>query len=357
MHDRFSQLVERLGALRAELAEWSAYRDSYQRMLAVEYDPLAARLREKRIALARLFDAALHGRTLGKRHAERLREVTIGLVTRLLEEAQDPELVALHDRHASTSFAALRLDELESLQVLARDEFGIDAQTYEGDDSPEAFADWLRERIRERQDAVPPKAKRRAAQSARALDHEAKQEQLADGGHRAIRSIFRRLVSELHPDREADPAAREQKTALMQRANQAYASDDLLGLLELQLTIDQVDPEQLAALADDQLAHYVHVLEGQWARERAELSAVIAPFARVLAGSASKSVTPALVQRRLDADIRELKHVLRGIESELILFKDLRYLKASIANFRVDDPAEDEQLSRERYARRRSRRR
>ena len=58
---------------------------------------------------------------------------------------------------------------------------------------------------------------------------------------RAVREIFRKLASALHPDRETDPGERARKTALMQRANVAYAANDLLGLLELQFEVDQID--------------------------------------------------------------------------------------------------------------------
>ena len=48
----------------------------------------------------------------------------------------------------------------------------------------------------------------------------------------SVRDVYRKLVSALHPDREADGAERERKTALMQRANQAYERNDLLELLD-----------------------------------------------------------------------------------------------------------------------------
>ncbi|WP_341888453.1 hypothetical protein [Variovorax sp. YR752] len=46
-----------------------------------------------------------------------------------------------------------------------------------------------------------------------------------------MRDIFRKLASALHPDRETDAQQRKVKTALMQKANQAYAANDLLALL------------------------------------------------------------------------------------------------------------------------------
>jgi len=60
----------------------------------------------------------------------------------------------------------------------------------------------------------------------------------------SIREIFRKLASALHPDRETDRKGREVKTALMLQVNRAYAGNDLLTLLELQ--IEQVDASHIA---------------------------------------------------------------------------------------------------------------
>jgi len=70
----------------------------------------------------------------------------------------------------------------------------------------------------------------------------AQRDQAAQGGTRAVREVFRKLASELHPDRETDPAEHARKTELMQRVNQTYKAGDLLALLELQLSIEQIDP-------------------------------------------------------------------------------------------------------------------
>lgn len=70
-----------------------------------------------------------------------------------------------------------------------------------------------------------------------------------------MRDIFRKLASALHPDRETDPAEHGRKTALMQRANVAYAANDLLGLLELQLEVDQIDQTGLDNLGDDRIKY------------------------------------------------------------------------------------------------------
>ena len=69
----------------------------------------------------------------------------------------------------------------------------------------------------------------------------------------AIRTIFRQLASALHPDREPDEQERLRKTALMSEVNAAYEKNDLTTLLRLQMQVTQVNPQNKARMADDQL--------------------------------------------------------------------------------------------------------
>jgi hypothetical protein len=57
-----------------------------------------------------------------------------------------------------------------------------------------------------------------------------------------------------HPDDERVSPAFSELT---------YKAGDLLALLELQLSIEQIDPKALAGLAEERLRHYIHVLEEQ----------------------------------------------------------------------------------------------
>jgi predicted GIY-YIG superfamily endonuclease len=87
--------------------------------------------------------------------------------------------------------------------------------------------------------------------------------QPAEQAQLTLRGVFRRLASALHPDRETDSVQRARKTALMQRANQAYAAKQLFDLLQLQLEVEQIDPRHLAGLDDNLLKHYNHMLDAQ----------------------------------------------------------------------------------------------
>ena len=338
---QFNKLIDKLGSQRRELARWQAFKQAYHARLAKDYQPLATRLRDKRKAMVALLDRALDDPSLGKRQRDKVREILCTLLDELLTEAEDAELISMHDKHSQVSYADEQEQRLEALRTQAAKEYGLNVDAYEGEASPDEFADWVDDQMRaaatEEQTPPPPRKK-----SARALAREALREQTAEGGTRAVRDVFRRLASELHPDREPDAVERGRKTELMKQVNQAYKASDLLALLELQLSIEQIDQSSLAGLAEDRLKHYCHVLEEQSQSLREEFAELIAPFTMALTDDAAPKLTPAAVIQSLDMDIRDLKAMLKDVELMLTCFRDIRHLKQSLGRYQFDSARDDD---------------
>lgn len=340
---RFNQLVEKLKVQRGDLRRWQTFQRSYQEQIRDKYQPMVSRLRSQRIALAQLFDQALDGRELGKRERDKAQYLLNQLIAGLLADGEEPLVVALHDKHAGASFAELRRERMQELRTAATEALQIDVTAYSGDESPAAFEAWLEERVRaaHADGAKPGPAPGR--KSAKAGRRETARAEVAEGGTRALRGAYRKLVSELHPDRETDSAEQARKTELMQRVNQAYKAGDLLALLELQLNIEQIDAAALAGLADEKLRHYIHVLEEQTRQLRDELAEMIEPFTMVLGDVPARRVTAEAVQQLLDRDMRDLKTTLRKIEMDVICFRDISQLKQSLGSYHIE-PLDDDDL-------------
>ena len=356
---RFNRLVEQINAQREAIAHWQAYREIYQKRLAGEYQPLAARMRERRIALVELLDRIMDSGELGQRHRAKVRDILEALLSGLLAEAEDPALVVLYDKYADVSFADTQQQQVEAMRAVAAEELGIDVDDYEGGDSPEDLADWIDVQVRAAH-AEPPPASKPRRKTAKADARATAQTEVAAGGSRALRDIFRKLASALHPDREHDVAERARKTELMKELNQAYAERDLLRLLELQIRVEQIDDETLKGLDEDRLRHYIHVLEERAGRLQEELVALVQPFALSLGDAGPRGLMPDAVARALEADIRDLKDGIRAIEQDLVRFRDVRILKQNLSGYRVASADDDEDdwppSTQGRTGRRRSRR-
>lgn len=60
----------------------------------------------------------------------------------------------------------------------------------------------------------------------------------------AVRELYRRLASEIHPDRATGPLDAHRRTAWMKRANRAKDSGDLHALMDLERELHAPPPTQ-----------------------------------------------------------------------------------------------------------------
>ncbi len=152
----------------------------------------------------------------------------------------------------------------------------------------------------------------------------AEQEQL--DAHSALRSIYRKLVSALHPDRESDPAERTRKTALMVRVNAANDSKDLLALLRLQLEIDQIDPSSVAAMADDKLRSFNRMLKEQLKELQAQYHAITGDL-HLAFDLGYDIVSPKAMTSALRSQAQRLKDMIESLKYALQAVQDDKALK------------------------------
>jgi hypothetical protein len=181
-----------------------------------------------------------------------------------------------------------------------------------------------------------------ARPKAAALVRERRQAAEADKLKQSVRDIFRKLASQLHPDREPDGAERERKTRLMQRVNVAYAANDLLGLLELQLEVEQIDHAHLNNLGEDRIKQYNKILDGQLREIEREIHMIEYAAAMEMGGEVRGRLTPQKMLRCLRADIADLKVKLAEVTAEIEEFKDVNKLKAWLKTYRPPVPDHDD---------------
>lgn len=111
----------------------------------------------------------------------------------------------------------------------------------------------------------------------------------------------------------------------MRRLNVAYAANDMLGLLEVQLEVEQIDQ---ASLSDERIKQFNKVLSGQLS----ELESKIAGFVEIasveMVADTPYEVTPAAMMRAIDNNIAELQCKIAIVEHDLQSLGDVKLLKA-----------------------------
>jgi hypothetical protein len=276
--ERFNFLIAQIEKTRAAHAEWEAivagFRQNQQQKLQPLRESLTGVCRESIFVLDRLIDQA------GWSRADRadLRQILRGSAEVLLDvDGADAEISALYEKHSEVDFATAKQDDLQRLKAEAEEMTGLNL----GDDEDILSEEDLVERMyremaaREEADAarLDEKAQRRRKSAA-----ERRSEDNSQLARQSLREIYRRLASAVHPDREADPVRREEKNALMQRINQAYAANDLLTLFEAQVQIEKLDGDVIAKVSEQRLKQYNKLLAEQLNKSRSTLTSLKSGF-------------------------------------------------------------------------------
>lgn len=328
---QFNALVSKLEAERKRLAAWHDAMPKMRARADAELMPLGDRFGACQRELILLFDAAYKSKKLTKKEREKLSDLICSMALELLDSGQDEAMAEIYERHSGEAeladdpdFLALN-DIIEQMMNGAHERGEGVFGPPDGEESDEEVSE----------SAGKPNAKGSGRKASAAATRQAEEEaRLAQ----SVRDIFRKLASALHPDRETDPAERERKTTLMQRANVAYAANDLLGLLELQFEVDQIDASKLDTLGEERIKQYNKVLAKQVDEVRKEIDELEHWLQYVMHVSAHGRITPAHMEKALTVEINTFKVKIAGIEEDLRDFQEIKVLKSFLKTYRIPAP-------------------
>lgn len=342
----FNRLSQQIARLQGDIQDWETTMARTQRRVVQELVPAQQQFQALRRDLLLQLNASSQSVRLGKVARATLSQAISALAMALLQELPEDAgcqeaIQAIYQRHTPEP-AELR--DLTALRRAVADHFDLSPE--EGaEETPESFAAFMErmlddrlaaqlealaaERAEAEADApearAAPSRKKKAptrAQAARESQRVAQAEQI----RQALRTIYRQLVRVIHPDREADPDLRIHKTALMQRANQAYAGKDLLQLLALQQELGQIDPGVLGTWGEDLLKTYNRVL-----KEHIEgLQRQVQEIQTRAAACVGSFFIPTRreFERDFEVSLREMRGAVAGLQSEMVALQSAENLKA-----------------------------
>lgn len=275
-HKRFQALLAKIDKAKLRLQQWQEQLPLFARVHAEQADPVLARLRAARRAWAFELEQHLLRGKWSKADKATLRRHVEDLSGALMDDADEPddELKSLFNRHSPDGYEQQGQQQMQSLRDFIEQGTGLDLGD-EPIDSVDELFQRARAQLGEQQAAARgdsgPRARKPTAAQRR---QEAKAREDAERVSQSVREVYRKLAAALHPDRcpaQASAEERATRTEQMARANAAYAADDLLALLSLQLQIEQVDIVHAASVAAAQVKHFNKVLAEQLAELEADV--------------------------------------------------------------------------------------
>jgi hypothetical protein len=335
-----NRLTAKLDKLRKQLAAWQNVMPLYQRH-AGDLLPLLHAYDALRAEMVRLLDKAYADKKFTRNEKAKLDDIISSMAADLLADDAPEELKKIYNRHSGGDFDAEKQEGREVVKEMMESMFGVEL---DGDfelDSPEKLMTQVGEKLQQRcaqEEAAQEQRRKARKKTAKQIAKEEQQHEEKHNVSQSIRAVYRKLVSVVHPDREQDAAVRVRKTSLMQRVNIAYDNMDLLRLLELRLEIEQLDQRMIDTISSERLRQFNKVLREQSATLEQEIRGIELFFRMRLNLAPMQSLSPDMVHRYMQEDIRNIQHTIDEIKNDLMAFRDVKNIKQWLKAYRRRSP-------------------
>ncbi len=336
----FDRLTGRIEDAQALLGAWQQQPDVILQKYRAEVEPMLQALADAQKTLVVQLDALLtsppKGLRMTARRRDALTECLLDLIDNVMAHGADDTMIDIHDRHSDAPMVEIAQEEQaeEEAEIIAlfRQTFGEGSIQRHADESHEAFVERAKARLFDAMEAEQRRedAARRKRAEKRSAKKDAKQRAkmppmsdesaAAPPGPDLLRTLYRKLASSIHPDRESDADEKLRKTEAMQGLNAAYQNKDLLSLLKLHSQTLQGDTVA-DTLAEHTLREYNALLKAQLKSLESEISRAIddatPPGIAMIHGRIKR---PEQLEKLMDADIWKMARtadIVRGTVRDL----------------------------------------
>lgn len=342
----FNTLIGKIEVKRANLAAWQEVIPAYQKKYVSEFLPLLETTQQMKIELLYCLDRACEQKGLSSTECRMMHELISHLAADLIMERDDEDLKNLYNKHSDSDFDTEEAAAMEGLKAMMESKLGLDMSDFDMNSPEDLIAhakilmqEQQAQHFAEQEAQAEQQAKRK--KTAKQIAKEAQLQAEEQETHLSIRELYRKLASALHPDREPDLQERERKTELMQRINQAYDQKNLLLLLELQMELEHIDQASINNISVSRLKHYNKILKEQLAELEHETLQVVEEFKEQFGLSPFEHVSSGNIMRHLAIEIVEIQQAIRQSKDELLIFKDIKKVKAWLKNLQRQSKMDD----------------
>ena len=184
------------------------------------------------------------------------------------------------------------------------------AESDEGETAFDSFDDWDNTKHEQQRE----QAKLRKQQE--------KREQAQKMAEQSLKTVYLKIASSIHPDREQDESKKLEKTEMLQHANAAYEQQDLFYLLKLQIQIEQNRGTSQKGLSAEQVKFYKLALDAQSQKLDDQINEIIDSLvwsenAKIAVKKSKGKVQIADLYKQIDADTSALKQQVKWEKERL----------------------------------------
>lgn len=308
-HQKLNRLIDEIEQQKQLLLAWQHAKDDIraysQKALMPAYRDLYSTLYEQMQTLwngLSFYSLSKSDRTVVEDKIQNLARLLQG--SHLLNQKQLDEVEKMHAYYMQASEYAKKKTKKKNIDTFDEPEH-IESQT------DDAFEDWNTDHY---------KQAREQAKHKRQQNKQAQAEKLVS---QSLKTVYLKIASMIHPDREQDESKKAEKTELLQRANEAYEQEDLFFLLKLQLEVEQSKTGSNKGLSTEQVKYYQMALEAQSQALQKQIQELINSLvwsnkAKIAVSKSKGQLNIEQLYKQIDADVSAVKQQLKAEKQRLM---------------------------------------
>ena len=164
-----------------------------------------------------------------------------------------------------------------------------------------------------------------------------KREQAQKMAEQSLKTVYLKIASIIHPDREQDEQLKVEKTEMLQQVNEAYAQQDLFYLLKLQIQVELNRGIAQKGLSNEQVKFYKLALDAQKQQLDGQIDDIIDSLnwtkqVKLKGQKFSNTIQIADLHKKLEVDCAELKQQVKWEKERLKYMGKLKGLDVLLGN-------------------------
>lgn len=308
---KLNRLIDKIEQQQLELKQWQQAQEQIQQYTRQTLMPVYQELHAVLFQQLEQLWKHLHEAGFSKAEATQL-DVKIQYLAAYLKDSQSlsrqqaeivDEIYNYYQQHIEHTQA--RKNRKQSAEKI---ELFFDEENNSEQIASEDFEEWDSEKYSQTREQAKLKRQREKLEQATKL------------AEQSLKTVYLKIAATIHPDREPDETKKVEKTELLQRANEAYAAQDLFYLLKLQIQIEQNRGTSQKGLSAEQMKFYQLALDLQ----SQKLDDQIEEFIQLLSWN-KKAPTGKVkitdLYKQVDADTSAMKKQLKGEKERLKYMK------------------------------------
>ena len=310
---KLNRLIEQIEQQKIQLEMWQKAKDEIQQYTQKTFMPVYTELHQVLFDQLEQLWNGLSNYELSKTDAAQLDDKIYALAkilqdSKLLNQQQLKKVNELYSYYLQS--AEYTQNKKSKKKKISDAEDFFNGETYTDETEFDDVEEWSTESYRQA---------RAQAKLKRQQEKQAQAEKLTT---QSLKTVYLKIASIIHPDREQDESKKVEKTELLQQANTAYEQQDLFYLLKLQIQIEHNQSVSKKGLSPEQVNFYKLALDAQSQKLQSEIDDLI----DTLVWSESAKITVKKLKgkfqisdlyKQIDADTSALKQQVKWEKERL----------------------------------------